>query len=160
MSTTNLDILRENIDPSTLREAAEGTHVAVGLTDDEVVTARDGWGGRAQIERYPLTSLATLRVHPSLTSPVLRLSFEGRSSRTLTITYRNGATPDFDRIVALLGTRLNGHASAPQPAMGTAPATTDAGEKRAFALRVFGPPVLAFLIVPALLMYVLRLVMD
>jgi hypothetical protein len=163
---TNLEALRESIDPSTIRAAGEAARVAVGLTDDELITARaSGLGGRPRLERYPLNALSKLRVSPSPSATKLELSFDGTPPQFLALMYDADARADFDRIVALLERVVEARPQRPdRPRQPAAPASGPpaAGEAAGSSslLRTFGGAIVAFLLLPAALLYVLKLLIE
>lgn len=97
----HLEALKKRAAGEALRAVGEGMGVAVGVTQDELITAKAKLFG-AKVERFPLRQVSAVRTIPNPAANVLGLDFSTNPPRTVTVMYEADAQTAFTTIISIL----------------------------------------------------------
>ena len=97
----HLEALKTSAAGEPLRAVGEGMGVAVGVTNDDFITAKAKLFG-AKVERFPLRAVSAMRTIPNPAANVLGIDFSTTPPRTVTVMYEGDAQEAFTAIIAIL----------------------------------------------------------
>jgi hypothetical protein len=100
-----MDLINKEIPRDHLRATANAISVAVALTDAELVVAKAGLFSK-KLNRYPLSSIAAVRLKPNPHTDLLSVEF--RDATDMTLMFGPDAKEDALRLTEALQKKIDG----------------------------------------------------